>query len=656
MYDSPFYAPQGRGAFTDNNTRSSLPALAPLARSAFRAPICDDQTVLLLADWLTGERSEEKTARLAAKLLFHRQERGAELYLQSRLGTLDLKEAAELKALSLFPNKDASSLRGAFLAGHYFGDKEVLTVAERRELAALLSFPNNEKARVECEKWLSSLSKEGSAAKQQRGINEIVRGVTSMSLAYPVSLGHLSYLLDCDHEIVRQAMLDPVSGLDAHERKAWERHSSVSTTLLKNPLLLATADALRKVLALDTFLYSVGIKDKLLPDDALTALFPLIAETPIAKCAPRERDRYLRDYVGQGEDGGMHEVRHSLVYSALHEIEIFKAGEIRSLRSDEDLARLEGISTITVERILEEGLSESAYRFRNTALKSACRVPHCESLAEYRRAELHALTEGEITSVRTESDLAKRFNLSLQQVKENTTNALTRDELLLLDIALKVREQEGLSDEAAMLIMQHKLFDQLNTQHVAFLKNDIVKGSNAKVTFRGCDFDSFEEAALAILLTTHLPGFELQPGVTFQVPNSGKFHDFVIDGVFGGELRRIVLEYHRARPYYSPSKGGDFDSYEEYQQYQRIKESFSSSTEREQFENQVLVELGANYHEKRRLLLESHPKFKDFELITVIDPLETYHELKRLNVSLPEKGIFLNQFHTTVKRLKAAQK
>lgn len=660
MYESPFFASQGRGAFADNNTRSSLPALADGKREVFREPLSDNKAIALLAYWLANsQNSPEETARLGGKLLFPHKERGAELFMQSSLATLDLKESAELKALALFSGNDPHSIRGAFLAIHYFTDKTVLTLAERREFAASLSFPHSEKGADECERWLTQVTKglESSPAKLQRGVCELVRGVTRMSLSFPVSLGHLSYLLDLDPEVLRQAILDPVSGLKAPELKAWERHSGISTTLLKDPLMLRVGDALRRILTLDAFLYSVGITDNVLPGERLTQLYPnLTQDSPLWSCAPRSEDKHLRDYLlHEKQDGGMYEVRHSLIYSTLHEIELHRKGELSRLRNDQELARLEGISSVTVERLLEEGLSESAFRYRQSILQKEC-VLHCDTIAGYRRAELEALQKGEITSVRREVELADRFGVSLQEIRESTTQALSREELLLLDVAMRVGERATPAEQAATLLLQHKLFEQLFTHHIVALGKEVGETTGAKVAFRRCDFDSFEEAALAILLTTYLRGYELQPGVTFQVPNNGKFHDFVIDGVFGGELQKIVLEYHRPRAYYSPSKGGDFESYEEYQEYRRFREGFSSSEEKEQFENQILAYLGNEYHQKRRALLDSHPRLKGYTLVTVIDPTETYYELKRLNVPLPEKGIFLSQFNSLVKRLKTAYK
>lgn len=657
MYESPFYAT--KGTFSDNNTRSSLPSLAAIGREALRDPISDAQAIVLLGNWLTNESpTKEETTRLAAKLLFPHQERAATLYVQASLGTLDLRESAEMKALSLFDRRDPHSLRGAFLATHYFTDKTILTPAERRELAASLSFPHSEKGADECERWLGQVTKgiDSSPAKLQRGIGELVRGITSMSLAFPVSLGHLSYLLDLHPESIRKALLDPVSGLQPHELKGWERHSGISTALLKDPLMVRVAEAARRVLSLDTFLYSVGIREQVISEQKLLELFPSLDNSPLSLCAPRGEDKHLRDYLlKEKQDGGMHEVRHSLIYSTLHEIELHKGGQIGKLRSDEELARLEGISSVTVERLLEEGLSESAYRYRQGVLSKGCLLPQCETIAGYRRAELAALQKGEITSLRPEQEISQRFGVSLEEAKEVTTQALSREELLLLDLALKLGERSTYSEYAATLLLQHKLFEQLTTHHIAALKKEMGESAQAKVAFRGCDFDSFEEAALGILLTIYLKGYELQAGNTFQVPNQGKFHDFVIDGAFGGELHRTVLEYHRPRPYYSPSKGGDFSTYEEYQEYRRYREGLSEQ-EREHFDNQILAYLGNDYHEKRRALLDSHPRFEDFELITVIDPAETYHELKRLNVSLPEKAVFLAQFHTIVKRLKAAAK
>ena len=163
-------------------------------------------------------------------------------------------------------------------------------------------------------------------------------------------------------------------------------------------------------------------------------------------------------------------------------------------------------------------------------------------------------------------------------------------------------------------------------------------------------FCSRSEAICAHLLSQFIPHFELQNGVTFQVPvgedRSGNTIavDFLVDGV--------LFEYHPVRFFQSRRRCGDFNDRDEYRSYAKVFHALNSD-KREFFHEAMRARLTMNYFNRRRSLLDQHPLFRRTELIVATTPEEFYERIiKRFGKHYPKSSErFLSLFEELMKTL-----
>jgi len=163
-------------------------------------------------------------------------------------------------------------------------------------------------------------------------------------------------------------------------------------------------------------------------------------------------------------------------------------------------------------------------------------------------------------------------------------------------------------------------------------------------------FCSRSEAICAHILAQFIPHFELQNGVTFQVPigedRSGNTIavDFLVDGV--------LFEYHPVRFFQSRRRCGDFNDRDEYRSYAKVFHALNSD-KREFFHEAMRARLTMNYFNKRRSLLDQHPLFRRTELIVATTPEEFYERIvKRFGKNYPKSlQRFLNLFDELMRTL-----
>lgn len=163
-------------------------------------------------------------------------------------------------------------------------------------------------------------------------------------------------------------------------------------------------------------------------------------------------------------------------------------------------------------------------------------------------------------------------------------------------------------------------------------------------------FCSRSEAICAHILAEFIPHFELQNGVTFQVPigedRSGNTIavDFLVDGV--------LFEYHPVRFFQSRRRCGDFNDRDEYREYAKVFHALNSD-KREFFHEAMRSRLTQNYFNRRRSLLDQHPLFRRTELIVATNPEEFYDRvIKRFGKNYPKTlQRFLNLFDELMRTL-----
>jgi hypothetical protein len=165
-------------------------------------------------------------------------------------------------------------------------------------------------------------------------------------------------------------------------------------------------------------------------------------------------------------------------------------------------------------------------------------------------------------------------------------------------------------------------------------------------------FCSRSEAICASLLQQFVPHFDVQQGVTFQVPIGADRNgntiavDFLVDGV--------LFEYHPVRFFQSRKRFGDFSSREEYRSYAKVFHALNAD-KRAFFHEAMRSRLTLNYYNRRRAILDQHPLFRRTELIVATSPEEFYERvIKRFGKGYPKTvERFLKMFEELMRTLPA---
>lgn len=147
-------------------------------------------------------------------------------------------------------------------------------------------------------------------------------------------------------------------------------------------------------------------------------------------------------------------------------------------------------------------------------------------------------------------------------------------------------------------------------------------------------FCSRSEAICAELLRRFVPHFDLNPGVTFQVPigRDGRGNTFAVDFLVDG----VLFEYHPVRFFKNKKGCGDFRDREEYKAYTKLYHSLKED-KRGFFHEVMRARLTENYFRRRRAMLDAHPLFRRTELIVATCAEEFYHLIiKRFGKNYPK--------------------
>jgi len=111
-----------------------------------------------------------------------------------------------------------------------------------------------------------------------------------------------------------------------------------------------------------------------------------------------------------------------------------------------------------------------------------------------------------------------------------------------------------------------------------------VSNKKKNIYYKGEQFASLTEAALAGVLEYYVPGFNIEYGKTYEVPLLGKSRvDFSING--------ILLEFHSPRLGHDENNIGDFLTKEDYRNFKA-----------------QITKVGRNKHQRKKLLKETRAK------------------------------------------------
>ncbi len=129
------------------------------------------------------------------------------------------------------------------------------------------------------------------------------------------------------------------------------------------------------------------------------------------------------------------------------------------------------------------------------------------------------------------------------------------------------------------------------------------------------------EAACAVLLECLVPGFRIECGVNYQVAlNQDAKIDFLIEN--------IAIELHQPRCWGSRKHGGDFSSEAEYREFRwKCDKHRSKPAQLVRILDEAKIQVMKAYKQRRRQLLDTHPKLHSAGLIVVSTEQEIYRQI-----------------------------
>ncbi|MBN8548069.1 MAG: hypothetical protein J0M12_02010 [Deltaproteobacteria bacterium] len=169
--------------------------------------------------------------------------------------------------------------------------------------------------------------------------------------------------------------------------------------------------------------------------------------------------------------------------------------------------------------------------------------------------------------------------------------------------------------------------------------------ARASVFFNNIGYCSLSEAVCGTLLELFVPGFKIIEGQTFQIAlGNGSSVDFFVNGV--------LVEFHGVRFQAERGRFGDFNSRQEYVQYnRRLRQLRGNRYKRQQFMDLTRERLMQNYFQRRRRLIDQHEAHKRCELVVVSNCDEFYDMVvRRFNRTFcPNRAEFRQIFYALVK-------
>jgi hypothetical protein len=183
--------------------------------------------------------------------------------------------------------------------------------------------------------------------------------------------------------------------------------------------------------------------------------------------------------------------------------------------------------------------------------------------------------------------------------------------------------------------------DSTNPLHHDLSRPPFQPPPGARWNLSGQQYYSVSEAACAVLMQQYIPGFQIVPGRTFQVPigrSPGGYQlsaDFYVEGV--------LFEYHPPRRAGGWNELGDFSSRCEQREYYRTRLGLRGE-ELHRYCDQVDSRLGEHYVQKRLRQIASGP-MAGTELVHAASPREFYDRIiLRFSPNPPDLATFVEEF------------
>jgi hypothetical protein len=313
--------------------------------------------------------------------------------------------------------------------------------------------------------------------------------------------------------------------------------------------------------------------------------------------------RTLRDELSEPEwthreymlsrQGILGQHQNSVVAYARAELEAFDKGELASLSSEEQLAKMFNISSDLVKQRFREpnsGLSLVERKYRRYVFRN--QFPDGPAASALR-------------------------NVNVMYLKE----AIERRSL----------EKSGRKDQSS---------EQSGIEAIQ-------SRPSRSVVYNGHRHDSYEEAVCGVLLEKYIPGFKLREGDTFQVPLAGgKRADF--------RVGTTIVEWHPVLMFKTKEGVGSFADFNELKEYQAIKSKLTDSKAR-LFEAETKRKLADRYYQARKEDIDSTPNQRGRELVVADTAKAFYHAVvARFGRDIPSEQKFLREFNKVKTRVKRA--
>lgn len=173
--------------------------------------------------------------------------------------------------------------------------------------------------------------------------------------------------------------------------------------------------------------------------------------------------------------------------------------------------------------------------------------------------------------------------------------------------------------------------------------------AHPKIFYRGIGYCSLSEAVFGVMLEYYIPGFDIVPGRTFQIPlGKGRSCDFLING--------ILVEYHEVR--LKPSRGryGDFSDESDLREYQnRARRLKYKHKKRRALDRITRQRLTLRYIERRLRHISECRHHSDRELIVATSREDFYDQVltRFAIVEVPPLDVYLKQFWHLVRVIAA---
>ena len=634
---------------------SQLSELPTMHRLSTRA-------VALLARYFRGQLSKIELSELAGAITFPRNQHAAEIYARFASDQATVADRRELTILALFPD----SQRGAQLLEQKLSDPQKLTFDQRLELYSLQQSTQHPAAAAEI---LATLHKtldpiqQGILPRAQvdEALIRFVRREIESNGRVLSSSEDLSSLFNLSTDEIRRSLSNPKSGLSKQQIVQRAEKKALHRQLFEHAVDLLVVNSLRDIVYIENEMHRCGAIVQLSHRQHFSQLFGIKNERIIEllRFLPNDDWSYRETHFGNVD----RELNKSFLLE-LTRIELDRplSQQSKPLESDSQLASQLGVLPVAVYHYLQHALTNQLFERRELLLReqNVCE-PHRQSILNFATEELEAFQLGQINRLSSERDLGRIFRVSEAVVIERLTdqqNGLSPDQTHLRHYAQLMQTHRSAPAEALRRVATLFMRERITREDTALHGGDktpshqsgraiLEARKRGDIKIKGVAFDSFEEAACALLLERYIPGFKIEVGKSVQISQPPHRFDFLVNNT--------IVEYHPTLLFRTRSGLGSFESHADYAQFNRVKMSLPLE-QRKLFIEETRLLLAQTYAQSRKSLLEASIEHKSTPLIVAESPAEFYWlVLRRFGGSdVPPLESFLREFRRLKKFVKAA--